>query len=84
MPQIKSAIKRVKTQEASRQLNAGQLSALRTTVKKYKTAVANNADNAQDLLKEASRAIDMAQSKGLLHRNKAGRDKSRLAALLNK
>lgn len=84
MPQIKSAIKRVKTQEASRQLNAGQLSALRTTVKKYKTAVANNADNVQDLLKEASRAIDMAQSKGLLHRNKAGRDKSRLAALLNK
>lgn len=82
MPQIKSAIKRVKTQEASRQLNASQLSALRTAVKKYKVAAASKADNAADLLKDATRALDMAQSKGLLHKNKVGRDKSRLAALL--
>ncbi|KRK74374.1 30S ribosomal protein S20 [Lacticaseibacillus nasuensis] len=82
MPQIKSAIKRVKTQEAARQRNASQLSALRTAVKKYKVAAAANADNAADLLKDASRALDMAETKGLLHKNKAGRDKSRLAALL--
>ncbi|MCI1986790.1 MAG: 30S ribosomal protein S20 [Lactobacillus sp.] len=84
MPQIKSAIKRVKTQEASRQKNAAQSSALRSTIKKYKAAQANGADNAQDLLKDATRAIDMAASKGLIHKNKAGRDKSRLSALLNK
>ena len=48
MPQIKSAIKRVKTQEAARERNIAQLNAMRTAVKK------------------------------------AGRDKSRLSALLNK
>ena len=84
MPQIKSAIKRVKTQEASRQKNAAQSSALRNTVKKFKVAQANGADNASELYKEATRAIDMATSKGLIHKNKAGRDKSRLSALLNK
>ncbi|WP_390408457.1 30S ribosomal protein S20 [Lacticaseibacillus jixiensis] len=84
MPQIKSAIKRVKTQEASRQRNAAQSSALRSTVKKFKTAQAAGADNAADLFKEATRAIDKANSKGLISKNKSGRDKSRLSALLNK
>ncbi|WP_262314535.1 30S ribosomal protein S20 [Lacticaseibacillus parakribbianus] len=84
MPQIKSAIKRVKTQAANRERNAAQVSALRTTVKKFKVAAAAGADNKQDLYKEAARAIDMATSKGLIHKNKAGRDKSRLSALLTK
>lgn len=84
MPQIKQAIKRVKTQEASRQRNISQKSDMRTTVKKFRAAAAAGADNAQDLYKEAARALDMAASKHLIHKNKAGRDKSRLAALLNK
>ncbi|WP_125707065.1 30S ribosomal protein S20 [Lacticaseibacillus porcinae] len=84
MPQIKSAIKRVKTQEASRQANAAQASAMRSTIKKFKAAQAAGADNAAELLKDATRAIDKAETKGLIHKNKAGRDKSRLSALLNK
>ena len=84
MPQIKQAIKRVKTQEASRQRNISQKSDMRTTVKKFRAAAAAGADNAQDLYKEATRALDMAASKHLIHKNKAGRDKSRLAALLTK
>ncbi|WP_125703205.1 30S ribosomal protein S20 [Lacticaseibacillus daqingensis] len=84
MPQIKSAIKRVKTQAANRERNIAQVSALRTSVKKFKVAAASNADNKQDLFKAATRAIDMAASKGLIHKNKAGRDKSRLSALLAK
>lgn len=84
MPQIKSAKKRVLTQEAARQRNAAQRSALRSAIKTYKTAKANDAENAADLFKAATRAIDMAKSKGLIHANKAGRDKSRLAALNSK
>ena len=84
MPQIKSAIKRVKTQEAARQNNMTQVSSMRTAIKKFKVAAANGADDAQDLFKAATRSIDMANSKGLIHKNKAGRDKSRLAALLTK
>ena len=57
---------------------------MRTAVKKFKTATEQNADNSQDLYKAAARAIDMANSKGLIKKNKAGRDKSRLSALLNK
>ena len=84
MPQIKSAIKRVKTQEAARVRNIAQMNAMRTAVKKFKTATEQNADNSQDLYKAAARAIDMANSKGLIKKNKAGRDNSRLSALLNK
>ncbi|WP_054675999.1 30S ribosomal protein S20 [Lacticaseibacillus sharpeae] len=84
MPQIKSAKKRVLTQEAARQRNAAQRNAMRSAVKSFKTAKASDADNANDLFKAATRAIDMAKSKGLIHANKAGRDKSRLAAINNK
>ncbi|KRL85550.1 30S ribosomal protein S20 [Lacticaseibacillus pantheris] len=84
MPQIKSAKKRVITQESARQRNAAQRSALRTTIKKFKTAKATGADDSQELFQAATRAIDMAKSKGLIHANKAARDKSRLAAINNK
>ena len=58
MPQIKSAIKRVKTQENARERNIAQLNAMRTAVKKFKSASEQNADNSQDLYKAATRAID--------------------------
>ncbi len=81
MPQIKQAIKRVKTQKKANQLNATQLSELRTAVKKFKLAQAEGAENASDLHKEAVRSLDKAASKGLIHKNKASRDKARLAKL---
>ncbi|CAM3107032.1 small subunit ribosomal protein S20 [Lactobacillus bombicola] len=81
MPQIKSAIKRVKTQDATRKRNAAQLNQLRTAVKKFKVAQAAGAENASELHVAAARALDKAASKGLIHKNKASRDKSRLAKL---
>ena len=81
MPQIKSAIKRAKTQDATRKRNAAQMNQLRTAVKKFKTAQAAGADNASELHVAAARALDKAASKGLIHKNKANRDKSRLAKL---
>ena len=81
MPQIKSAIKRVKTQDAARKRRAAQMTELRTAVKKFKTAQAAGAENASELHVAAVRALDKAASKGLIHKNKASRDKSRLAKL---
>ena len=78
MPQIRSAIKRVITSDKANKRNASDLSKLRTQVRKFKEAVAANADNVNDLHIEAARALDKAASKGLISKNKANRDKSRL------
>ncbi|WP_099974681.1 MULTISPECIES: 30S ribosomal protein S20 [Lactobacillaceae] len=81
MPQIKSAIKRVKTAQTANERNSAQKSAMRSTIKKFEKAVASNADNTEDMFRSAVRAIDMAKSKGLIKANKAARDKSRLAKM---
>lgn len=84
VPNIESAIKRVRTNERDNKKNSEQLSAMRTAVKKFEKAVEAGAEDVQDLFKEATRAIDMALTKGLIHKNKAAREKSRLAAKLAK
>lgn len=84
MPNIESAIKRVRTSEAANAKNSSQMSAMRTIVKKFEEAADAGAENMNDLYKEATKAIDMAESKGLIHKNKANRDKARLAKKLAK
>ncbi|NEW65439.1 30S ribosomal protein S20 [Carnobacteriaceae bacterium zg-84] len=84
MPNIESAIKRVRTAEKANFLNNTQKSAMRTAIKKFETAAAEGAENAAELLKVAQKAIDEAATKGLIHKNKANRDKSRLAKKLAK
>ncbi|MEK5332149.1 MULTISPECIES: 30S ribosomal protein S20 [Bacillati] len=79
MPNIKSAIKRVKVNEKANAANTQAKSAMRTTVKKAENAVAANAENAQELLQAAYKSLDKAASKGLIHKNAAARKKSRLA-----
>ncbi|OGX60591.1 MAG: 30S ribosomal protein S20 [Paenibacillus sp. RIFOXYA1_FULL_44_5] len=84
MPNIKSAIKRVKTSEKRRLQNASQKSALRTAIKAAETAITtNNAEVAQTALLLASKKLDKAASKGLIHKNAASRKKSRLAKRIN-
>jgi len=84
MPNIKSAIKRVKVSEKRRARNASQKSALRTAVKTYEAIVAsNNVESAKEALINASKKLDKAASKGLIHKNAANRKKSRLAKKLN-
>lgn len=83
MPNIKSAKKRVITSDKSRKSNAAAKSAVRTSVKKARVAVANNDANAADAVKAASVSVDKAVSKGLMHKNTAARRKSRLAKALN-
>ena len=84
MPNIKSAKKRVLITEKKSQANAAQKSALRTSIKKAKTAIANNDANTAAIVKEASVSIDKAVTKGHLHKNTAARKKSRLAKAMNR
>ncbi|MCG7407888.1 30S ribosomal protein S20 [Paenibacillus sp. ACRRX] len=84
MPNIKSAVKRVKTNDKRRLLNASQKSALRTAVKAADVALANNeVETATAAVALASKKLDKAVTKGLVHKNAAARKKSRLAQKLN-
>ena len=77
-PQAK---KRARQAEKSRMRNAGQRSNLRTFIKKVIAAVrAGDKDQAQAAFKSAVPVIDSAVNKGLIHKNKAARSKSRLNA----
>nr|MWN21553.1 30S ribosomal protein S20 [Leuconostoc lactis] len=64
--------------------NEPQISAYRTAVKRFEKAAAAGQDNLAELYKTASSAIDHAYSKGLIKKNKASREKSRLASLMKK
>ncbi|MCI3923202.1 30S ribosomal protein S20 [Paenibacillus sp. TRM 82003] len=84
MPNIKSAEKRVKQSEKRRLRNASQKSALRTAVKTAEVATTlNDVDKAKEALLNATKKLDKAVSKGLLHKNAAARKKSRLAKKVN-
>lgn len=84
MPNIKSAIKRAKTNESRRALRASQKSTFRTTIKKIEDNVGQmSAEEAKSSLVEAQKALDKAVSKGLVHKNHAARKKARLAKKLN-
>lgn len=84
MPNIKSAIKRVKTNDKRRAQNISQKSSLRTAIKSFEALVAeNNAEAAKEALVTAVKKIDKAAAKGLIHKNTAARQKSRLQKQLN-
>ncbi len=79
MANTAQARKRAKQAEKSRIRNAGQRSNLRTFVKKVIAAVnAGDKEKAQAALKTAVPIIDSAVNKGIIHKNKASRGKSRL------
>ncbi len=85
MANIKSSKKRIKVTQAKTLRNKMAKSALKTSIKKYETAiVAGNVDEAKVLLGSAIKSIDMAASKGMIHKNVASRKKSRLTLKLNK
>ena len=84
MPNIKSAIKRVKTSSKHNEKNSAQKSALRTAIKHFEVAVQNNdVEAAKTALLNATKKLDKAVTKGLVHKNAASRKKSRLAKKFN-
>ncbi len=83
MPNIKSAIKRVKVNEKKNLRNRMIKSSMRTSLKKFDAAVVGgSADVAQ--LSVAQGAVDRAASKGVIHKNAANRKKARLAKRMAK
>lgn len=81
MANIKSQKKRILTNEKARQRNKAVKSGLRTHVRKFNEAVADgDTPKAQELAKTATRALDKAASKGVIHKNQAANRKSAIAA----
>ncbi len=84
MPNIKSAKKRVKVTKTKTLQNKMFKSAMKTSVKKYKAAIAEgNKELAEKTYLEAVGMVDRAVSKGILHQNNAARKKSQYTKLLN-
>jgi small subunit ribosomal protein S20 len=77
-PQAK---KRARQAEKHRALNASQRSNLRTYIKTVIAAISNNdLEASKQAYQKTASVIDSAVSKGLIHKNKAARSKSRLNA----
>lgn len=83
MPNIKSAKKRVKVIEAKTLQNKMIKSALKSSIKSAEFAIENNSENKEQVVALAIKKIDMAASKGILHKNNAARKKSSLALKLH-
>ena len=81
MANIKSQMKRIKTNEAARQRNKAVKSSLRTAVRRFHEAAdAGDADKARAAAQTATRQLDKAVSKGVIHQNQAANRKSAIAA----
>ena len=83
MPNIKSAKKRLITNEKARVRNKAKMTALRTAEKKFRAAVESAEPAvAQAALSVVFTKLDKAVKAGIIHKNKSARKKSRLTALL--
>lgn len=82
MANIKSQIKRNKQAEIARQRNKSSSSSLKTQLKNFLSSAESGEANPEKLA-ELNKALDKAASKGIIHKNKAANQKSRLAKKLN-
>jgi small subunit ribosomal protein S20 len=81
---IKSQIKRIRTNEKARMRNKSVKSALKTSVRKFRVAAdAGDRAAAEPALHDASRALDRAVSAGVIHQNQAANKKSAMALRAN-
>lgn len=85
MPNTKSAKKRLKQNETRRMENRAVKTAMRTQIRKVREAAeAGEFDKAETEFRQATKQIDRAGAKNLIHPNKAARTKSRLSAMLKR
>lgn len=85
MANIKSQIKRIKTNEKARHRNKAVTSGLKSAVRKFRDAVASgDSAKVQTELRSASRLLDVAVAKGVIHRNQAANKKSAMAKVAAK
>ena len=84
MANIKSQIKRIKTNEAARLRNKSNKSALKTAIRSFRDAAdSGDKDKATAALVHASRQLDKAVTKGVIHPNQAANKKSAIAKRAN-
>ena len=84
MANIKQQVKRIRTNEASRQANMAFKSSLKTAMKAVFAAVAaKDVEKATLALSVAYKKLDKAQAKGIVHKNYVARHKSDLATAVN-
>ncbi len=84
MANIKSQIKRIRTNEAARLRNKSVKSSLKTSIRRFREAAdAGNREVALTALRDASRKLDKAVSKGVIHANQAANKKSAMAQRAN-
>ena len=83
MANIKSQIKRIRQNEKAHQRNKAVKSALKTHVRKFREAAdSGNVEEATQALRVATRQLDKAVSKGVIHQNQAANRKSAIARRL--
>ena len=84
MANIKSQIKRNRTNERARLRNQSVKSAVRTAIRAFReAAAAGDKEKAGELLASTSRKLDKAASKGVIHKNQAANKKSAMARTFN-
>ncbi len=85
MANIKSQVKRNRTNERARLRNQSVKSSVRTAIRAFREAAeSGDKEKAGELLVSTSRKLDKAASKGVIHKNQAANKKSALARALNK
>ncbi len=84
MPNIKSQIKRVKTNNQANEINTSNRSKVRNIVKKYEALIAaKDVAGAEKMLPEVVSAINVAKSDGIYHPSTASRKISRVSKALS-
>ena len=79
MANIKSQIKRNRQNETAHERNKAVKSGLKTAVRKFNEAAEAGADDAKALAHDATKLLDKAASKGVIHKNQAANRKSSIA-----
>ena len=80
----KSGIKRAKTSKKRKERNLSAKQAIKTAFKLAEKAMQAKSGDVNELIKKAVSAIDKAVQRGILHKNKVARKKSRLMLKFNK
>lgn len=85
MPNSRSARKALRTNQKKRLHNRSQRAGLRTAIKTFRSAaVGEDQELTESSFRVAVKKIDQSAAKGLIHKNKAARTKSRLSKLVKK
>ncbi|HNW59206.1 MAG TPA: 30S ribosomal protein S20 [bacterium] len=82
MANHKSAVKRIQTNARDTERNKAYKNTLRTFVKKVRAV--SSKEEGEKLFRSTASLLDKLAKKGIIHKNKAANQKSRLAAIVNK